>query len=122
MTPDQINALIQTGGIGLFVGLVFYVLRDVREREKRSELREERGALRAIETDKIISTLVMQVGSISAQVGNVAEVLINISTSQREQQINQQRMMLDVLQVRAALDRRKVETGELRELIGEKPR
>jgi hypothetical protein len=117
MTPEQVNALIQTGGVGLFVGLVFYVLRDVRERERRSELREERAATRAIETDKIIALLVSQVGNISSQVGDVTEVLINISATQKEFQIHLQRMALDILQVRAALDRRKIETRELRELI-----
>lgn len=120
MTPEQVSALIQTGGVGLFAGLVFYVLRDVREREKRSEAREERSALRSLETDKIISTLVAQVGNISAQVGNVAEVLINISVNQKEFHLNQQRMTLDILQVRAALDRRKIETGELKELLESK--
>src|SRR3990167_11069802 len=119
MTPEQVSALIQTGGFGLFAGLVFYILRDVRERERRSELREERGAIRATETDKIISTLVAQIGNISTQVGNVTEALINISATQHEFQIHLKRMALDILQVRAALDRRKIETKEFREFLDE---
>jgi hypothetical protein len=119
MTPEQISALVQTGGIGLFTALVFYVLRDVRERERRSEAREERSATRATETDKIIAALVSQVGSISTQIGNVTEVLITIAATQREFQIHLQRMALDIFQLRAVIDRRKVETKELREFMSE---